>query len=79
MSNIEDDDWIYHIHDDSITQHAHNVYHGFDTHYPTQNPTLIPYNNIIDINNNNTSISNSNVPCNYFLYFILIRNLMNII
>ena len=79
MSNIENDDLIYHIHDDSITQHAHDVYHGFDTHYPTQIPTSIPYNNIIEINNNNTSISNINVPNNYLLYFILIKNLMNII
>jgi len=78
MDNIENDDWINHIHDDPINQHEHNVYHGFDTHFPTQSPTVTTYNNKIEINNN-TSISNINVPNNYLLYFVICRNLMNII
>jgi len=78
MDNIENDDWINHVHDDPINQHAHNVYHGFDTHFPTQSPTLTTYNNIIELNNS-TSTSNINFPNNYLLYFVIIRILMNII
>jgi len=74
---MEHEDWINHIHNDLINQHTHNAYHEFDTHFTTQSSTLFTYN-IIKLNNS-TSTSNIYFPNNYLLYFVLIRNLMNII
>ncbi|PQM62458.1 MAG: hypothetical protein CML47_00835 [Rhodobacteraceae bacterium] len=77
MGNVEDDDWVDHVHDDPVSQHAHDVYHGFATNFPTPFPsTSIEMSNIYSTSSSTISIYSYNA---ILLCFVLIRALMNII
>tara|TARA_Y100000768_G_scaffold385527_1_gene371828 strand:+ start:683 stop:943 length:261 start_codon:yes stop_codon:yes gene_type:complete len=80
MGNVEEDDWIDHVHDDHVSQHAHDVYHGFATNYPTPFPsTSIEMSNIYSTNSSTSSSTSSIYSHNVILLcLIFIKALMNI-